>query len=99
EPEQAFVEQEHAVLAAGLDAGVDAVRLVFANEVHDGGRDDHHFVGGDHALGLFGKQGLGQHADEGGRQLSADLVLLLLGKHVDDAVNGTGGTAGVQGAE
>src|SRR5438067_2053659 len=31
--EQAFVEQEHAVLAAGLDAGVDAVRFVLADQV------------------------------------------------------------------
>ena len=45
------------------------------------------------------QQRLRQHADEGRRQLRADLVLLLLGEHVDDAVDRAGGAAGVQRAE
>src|SRR2546429_867121 len=31
EPEQHFVEQEHALFAAGLNAGIDAVRFVLAD--------------------------------------------------------------------
>ena len=38
------------MLAAGLDAGVDAVDLVLADQVLDGGRDHHHLVGGDQAF-------------------------------------------------
>src|SRR5207247_1590405 len=62
--EEVLVEQEHAVLAAGLDAGVDAVRLVLADEVLDGGRDHHHLVGGDQPLRLFRQKGLRQHSDQ-----------------------------------
>src|SRR5262249_39729954 len=49
--EQALVEQEHAVAASRLDAGVDAVSLVLADQVLDGRRHHHHLVGGDQALG------------------------------------------------
>ena len=51
------------------------------------------------ALRLLGQQRLRQHADEGGRQLGANLVLLILGKDVDDAVDGGRGAVGVQRAE
>ena len=58
EVEQGVVEQLHAVLAAGLDRRVDAVRLVFADQVGDGRRDDQHLVGGDQPLRLSRQQRL-----------------------------------------
>src|SRR5262249_47930194 len=53
--EQGLVQQEHAVLAAGLDAGVDAVGLVLTDQVLDGGGDHHHLEGGHQPLGLAGQ--------------------------------------------
>src|SRR5207244_4215235 len=84
----------------GLDGGVDTEGLVFANEVGDGGRDDHELVGGDHAIGVDARaQRLREHGQESGGQLHADLFLLVGGEGVDDAVDGAGGTGGVQGAK
>ena len=65
----------------------------------DGGGHHHHLVGGDQPVGLLGQQRLRQHADQGGRQLRADLVLLFLGEDVDDAVDRAGGPVGVQRGE
>src|SRR5262249_6875698 len=45
------------------------------------------------------EDGLGEHADQGGRQLGTDLLLLLLGEDVDDAVDRARGPGGVQGGE
>src|SRR5262249_35719966 len=88
--EHTLGEQEHAMLAAGLDRRVDAVGLVFADQVLHGGRDDKHLVSGDQAFRLARQQGLREDADQGGGQLRADLGLLLLGEHVDNAVDGAG---------
>ena len=45
------------------------------------------------------QQGLREHADNGHRQLRADLFLLAGGKDVDDAVDRALGAGGVQRAE
>src|SRR5262249_32514866 len=61
---QHVVHQEHAVGPAGLDARVDAIRLVLTDQVGDGRRHHHHLVAGDHSLRLLGQQALRQHANQ-----------------------------------
>src|SRR5262249_6244865 len=80
--EELFVEQEHAVLAAGLNAGVDAIDLVLAYQVLNGGRHHHHLKSSHQPFAFSRQNCLGQHSDERRRQLRANLVLLLLGEHV-----------------
>ena len=63
------------------------------------GRDHQHLVGGDQPLGFAGQKRLGEDADDRHGKLGADLVLLLLGKDVDDPVDRSFGRVGVQGAE
>src|SRR5262249_35833599 len=77
--EQHLVEQEHAVLAARLDGGVNAIRFVLADQVLNGRRHHHHLEGRHQPLGLARQNGLGQHADQRRRELRPNLVLLLLG--------------------
>ena len=97
--EERLIEEEHAFLAPGLDARVDAVSLVLADEVGDGWGDHHHFVGRHHALGFLGHEALRKHADECRGKLGSDLVLRLLREDIDDTVDGAGGAVGVQRAE
>src|SRR5262245_28383364 len=99
QPEQTLVEQEHAVLAPGLNAGVDAVDLVLADQVLDGRRHHHHLEGGHQPGGLARQDRLRQDADQRGRELRPHLVLLFLGEHVDDAVDGRGRPGRVQRGE
>ncbi len=88
ELQQVLVEQLHAELFAGLNRRVDTERLVFADQVGDGGRDHHELVGGDHAVGIHSRaQRLRQHRQQRGGKLHADLFLLLRREGVDDAVD------------
>ncbi len=50
-------------------------------------------------FGLRGRQRLAQDADDRHRELRADLLLLVRGEHVDDAVHRALGTGRVQRAE
>ena len=100
ELDEVAVEGLHAPLAAGLDVGGDAEGLVVAYEGADGGGGDHDLEGGDAAGAvLAGHEGLGDDGDEGGGELGPDLLLLVGGEGVDDAVDGAGGAGGVEGGE
>src|SRR6185312_13316024 len=81
--EEAVVEEHHAVFAAGLDRGIDPVRLVFADQVRDRRRYHEHLVGGDQPLGLARQERLGEDPDDRDGELGANLVLLLLREDVD----------------
>ena len=96
---QRVVQQDHAHLGAGLDGRVDAERFVFANQVADGRVAHQQFVRGDAAAADLGNQRLRKHADDRGRKLRANLILLARGEHVDDAVDRALGAGGVQRAE
>ena len=63
------------------------------------GRDDQHFVGRHAAAADLGQQGLRKDADDRRGQLRADLLLLVGGEDVDDAVDRALGAGGVQRAE
>jgi len=75
--EQAFVQQKHAVLSGRSGAGIDAIHLVFADQVLDGGR--HPIIRGGHqGRRLLGQKRLRQHADQSRWRAECDLVLLFL---------------------
>jgi len=61
----------------------------------------YHHLGGNDAPGSirFGYQGLINYSLQGGGELYSCLWLLVGGKHVNDAVNGLGGTRGMEGGE
>ncbi len=97
--EQVVVQQLHAQLLPGLDRRGDAEGLVLADQVGDAGGDHEHLVGRDAAAADLRQQRLRKDADDRRGQLGADLLLLVGGKDVDDAVDGSLGPRGVQGAE
>jgi hypothetical protein len=76
------------------------VDLALPDEVPHG-RCCHHHLAGHHAPGpVRGRQeGLGDHCDQRLCQLDPDLLLLVCGEHVDDAVHSLRRAARVQGAE
>ena len=76
------------------------VNLVLADQVRDRGRHDHDLVRRDDAAPLFREQGLRPCTPMSRRaELGADLVLLLLRKDVDDAVDRGRRSVGVERAE
>src|SRR4051794_11323281 len=75
---QRGVHRLHAGGAAGLERGVELVRLALADQVADGGSRHEHLAGADAALAVSGRQELlRDDALQGDRELRADLVLLL----------------------
>ena len=88
------------MLLADLDHAGDLVGLAFAHEVGDGRGEDQDFQRG-HAALLVNplEEVLGDDALERFGKGRANLVLLLGGEDVDDAVHGLGGAGGVQRAE
>src|SRR4051812_9975368 len=71
---QVLVERQHAVAAAGLHERGDLVRLALADQAPDGRRRGQDL--GDHRAALavrLGRQRLGDHALEAGRELGTDL--------------------------
>ena len=85
--QQAGVERDHAVLRAGLDVGADLEGLVVADAAADGGRGEHDLERGDSAVHLavrveLRQEDLRDHGLEAGRELRADLRLLVCGEGV-----------------
>src|SRR5450830_146577 len=97
---QVLVQGLHADVAARLDRRVHLGNLGFADQVADGGRADHDFVGGHPAAAVLGfEQGLRDDGLQGLGQHGAHHFLFIGGEDVDDAVDGLGSRGGVQGAE
>ena len=84
---------------AGLDRGIHLRDLAFADQVADRGRADHDLVRRDAAAAGALQQRLRDHRAQRFRQHRAHHVLLCGREHVDDAVDGLGRRARVQGAE
>src|SRR5213078_4900089 len=96
---EALVEGLHALGAAGLDGGIHLRDLALADQVTDRRGADHDLVGRDAAAGVLLHERLRDHRAQRLGQHRAHHVLLLARKHVDDAVGGLGGGAGMQRAE
>ncbi|QYU70180.1 TonB-dependent receptor [Leptolyngbya sp. 15MV] len=97
---EVVVEELHAELLSGLDHRVDSEGLALADQVRDGGGDHQELVAGDHTrLVDPGAEHLREHAEQRGRELDPDLVLLGDREGIDDAVDGLGGPGGVEGSE
>ena len=79
---------------------MDAECFVVTDQRRDGGRVNHDLENGHaHRLVDPGDEQLRDHRYQDRRKLDADLLLLVGGKRVDDAVNGLGRTRRVQRAE
>src|SRR5213078_799212 len=96
---EALVEGLHALGAAGLDGGIHLRDLALADQVTDRRGADHDLVCRDAAAGVLLHERLRDHRAQRLGQHRAHHVLLLARKHVDDAVGGLGGGAGMQRAE
>ena len=95
-----IVEKLHPDALLGLHHRGNLEGLPLADVVLDGRVPDHDLEGGDPSLAVCsGQKDLGDHGLQRHGKLGADLLLLLAGKLVNDAVNGSGGPRGVQGAE
>ena len=88
EAAQVLVERVHADAGSGLHRRVDLRDLALADHVRDRGRVDEHFGRDRAAVGLRERhQRLADDALQRVAELGADLVLLVGGEHVDDAVD------------
>lgn len=98
--EQMLVEELHSFSSSRLDNGGDLESLRFPDQVGDGGRSDHdlqcHYPS--IAVGTL-QELLADHPLERLGEHGSYLRLLILGKDVDDPVNGFRSAAGVEGAE
>ena len=95
-----IVQQLHPELLAGLDRRVDPERLVLPDEVGDRGRHHQELVGGDPPQPVGSRQQhLTENADQGHRQLYANLGLLVVWECIDDAVDRSCGARRVQRGE
>src|ERR1043165_9409579 len=92
---EALVERLHARLRAGLDGGGHLRDLAFANQVSNGGRADHDLVRRDAAAAVALEQRLGDDRAQRFGEHRAHHFLFLRREHVDHAVDGLGGRAGV----
>src|SRR5690606_617167 len=77
----------------------NAEDLVLTDEIGDARGDDEGLEPGDAAAADAGEQLLGENADDRRGELRANLVLLVAGEDVDDAVDRAGGATGVERAE
>ena len=95
-----LVHRDHAELPAGLHQRVDLVDLPLPDEVADRRRRDEH-LGRDRAARAVGgrQQLLGADPLQRCGELHADLLLLVRGEHVDDAVDRLRRVLGVQRRE
>ena len=100
EAAEVLVERVHAELRARLHRRVDLRDLTLADHVGDRRGVDEH-LGGDRAAVRLRErqQRLADDALQRVAQLGADLVLLVGGEHVDDAVDALRGALRVQGRE
>ena len=101
---QGALQGLHAVLGTGLNQGVELGGLAFANQVGAGRCVDHDLEGHHPAHGSGHRpgcpaQGLGEHCQETGAQLNANLGLLPGGEHIHHPVHGLRGGTGVESAE
>ena len=99
QPDQGLVHGLATDGAAGGDGVGDLGRVAGADQVADGVRHQHQLHRQGPAAALLRDQLLGQHRLERHGELEADLGLGVRGEHLDDAVDGVGGGAGVEGAE
>ena len=91
---------EHAVGAAGFDAGAELVIVAAADEVAGGAVGYEDFDGGVAAGAVSGGEKLlGDDGEEGERELLADLRLVARGEGVEDARDGLRGVVGVERGE
>ena len=98
---QRLIKRLHAeLILTGLHGRIDLVNLVLANQIADRGVGDEDFHDHGASLAVYGlQQALAHDAFQHQGKLSANLGLLVCGKHVDDAVDGGCGRIGVQSAE
>ena len=75
------------------------MRALFANEISDGFVVDEKLVRGNETARDAGNESLRENAGQGGCELDANLILLLRGEGVDDAVDRLRGIVGVHGRE
>ncbi len=88
------------MFASGLDDAWEHEGFAVADEVADGGGVGEDFEGEDasFAIGSWDEL-LGDDAAEGFADHDSDLVALIGGEDVEDAIEGSGGVSGVEGAE
>src|SRR5688572_27267021 len=87
--EQEAVERQHAVFRTSLNVGIDTERLVIADERADRWGIDHDFEDGDAARFIrTGQEQLRDNRLQNGRELNADLFLLVGWESVHNTVNG-----------
>src|SRR5688572_23126312 len=87
EVEQRLVEGLHAEAVRAPHHFLDLRDLAAEDQVRDERRADHDLHGGDAALGLLARyQALRDHRADVQRQVHQELLALLLGEEVDDAV-------------
>src|SRR3990167_8115977 len=90
---EVLVQRLHAHAVAGLDGGVHLRHLGLADQVADGAGAQHDLVRGHAARAVLElAQGLRDHGLQRLRQHRADHFLFFGGEHVDDPVDGLGGT-------
>ena len=91
---------EHAVGAAGFNAGAELMVVSAADEVAGGSVGDEDFDGGVAAGAVGGGEKLlGDDGEKREGELLADLRLVAGGEGVEDARDGLGGVVGVEGGE
>src|SRR5688572_1165229 len=97
---EVLVEADHAVLPADLHRGSDLERLALPDHVRDGARDLEDLERGDPPFSALAREKpLSDDALQRFGQHDADLLLILAGKHVDDAVDRARRAVRVQGRE
>ena len=97
---QRIVHEFHSLFASGLDHAWEHERFSVPDEVADGCGVGEDFEGEDATCSIGSRDELlGDDAAEGFADHDADLVALIGGEDVEDAIEGSGGVTGVEGAE